>query len=93
MKELEQDILKKVKNFDKDAFHQLFSNFYDTLFRFVVYKIKDSDLAKYFTGNLFKSLEKESSSGAAKIFLFTYCAYIYKLMLGITPSINLKASF
>ena len=46
MKELEQDLLKKVKNSDKDAFHQLFSNFYDTLFRFVVYKVKDSDLAE-----------------------------------------------
>ena len=46
MKELEQDLLKKVKNSDKDAFHQLFSNFYDSLFRFVVYKVKDSDLAE-----------------------------------------------
>ena len=49
MKELEQDLLKKVKNSDKDAFHQLFSNFYDTLFRFVFYKIKDSDLAVSYT--------------------------------------------
>ncbi|MEL1223199.1 MAG: RNA polymerase sigma-70 factor [Candidatus Neomarinimicrobiota bacterium] len=46
MKELEQDLLKKVKNSDKNAFHQLFSNFYDILFRFVVYKVKDSDLAE-----------------------------------------------
>ena len=46
MKELEQDLLKKVKNSDKSAFHQLFSNFYDTLFRFVVYKVKDSDFAE-----------------------------------------------
>ena len=46
MKESEQDLLKKVKNSDKDAFHQLFSNFFDTLFRFVVYKVNDSDLAE-----------------------------------------------
>ena len=46
MKKLEQDLLRKVKESDKDAFHQLFFNFYDTLFRFVVYKVKDSDLAE-----------------------------------------------
>ena len=46
MKESEQDLLKKVKNSDKDAFHQLFSNFFDTLFRFVVYKVNESDLAE-----------------------------------------------
>ena len=62
MKELEQDLLKKVKNSDKDAFHQLFSNFYDTLFRFVVYKVKDSDLAEDISQETFLRVWKKRAN-------------------------------
>ena len=62
MKESEQDLLKKVKNSDKDAFHQLFSNFFDTLFRFVVYKVKDSDLAEDISQETFLRVWKKRAS-------------------------------
>ena len=58
MTEKEKILLKKVKESDKDAFQQLFSDFHDALFRFVIYRVQDSDLAGHHTGNIFKGLEK-----------------------------------
>ena len=74
MKELEQDLLKKVKNSDKNAFHQLFSNFYDTLFRFVVYKIKDSDLADDISQETFLRVWKRRASLVPQKFFFSLIA-------------------
>ena len=42
-------LLKKVKASDKKAFKELFYNFHDTLFRFVLYKIQDRDIAEDIT--------------------------------------------
>ena len=53
MREQEQLLLQQVKNSDKSAFQQLFSNFYDTLYRFVIYRIKDADLADDITQETF----------------------------------------
>jgi hypothetical protein len=41
MAEQEHLLLQKIKESDKIAFHQLFSNFYDSLFRFVAYLERD----------------------------------------------------
>ena len=76
MKELEQDLLKKVKNSDKDAFHQLFSNFYDTLFRFVVYKVKDSDLAEDISQETFLRVWKKRTSLVSQKSFFSLIARI-----------------
>ena len=46
MAEQEQILLQGVKNSDKTAFHKLFSDFHDTLFRFVAYRVQDADLAE-----------------------------------------------
>ena len=46
MAEQEHLLLQKIKESDKTAFHQLFSNFYDSLFRFVIYRVQDRDLAE-----------------------------------------------
>tara|TARA_B000000557_G_scaffold263106_1_gene265222 strand:+ start:187 stop:732 length:546 start_codon:yes stop_codon:yes gene_type:complete len=46
MAEYEKLLLQKVKQSDKNAFHQLFSDYHDTLFRFVIYRVRDSDLAE-----------------------------------------------
>jgi len=53
MAEHEQLLLQKVKESDKNAFHQLFSDYYDTLFRFVIYRVHDSDLAEDITQETF----------------------------------------
>ena len=55
-------LLIKVKNSDTLAFKKLFSDYHDTLFRFVIYKTRDSDLAEDITQETFlrvwKSREK-----------------------------------
>ena len=76
MKELEQDLLKKVKNSDKDAFHQLFSNFYDSLFRFVVYKVKDSDIAEDISQETFLRVWKKRTDLAPEKSFFSLIARI-----------------
>lgn len=53
MIEKEQRILQNVKNSDKKSFKKLFLNYHDSLFRFVVYKTKDSDLAEDITQETF----------------------------------------
>ncbi|MBC8466988.1 MAG: RNA polymerase sigma-70 factor [Candidatus Marinimicrobia bacterium] len=59
MAEQEQTLLEQVKKSDKVAFHQLFSNFHDTLFRFVVYRVQDSDLAEDITQETFLRVWKK----------------------------------
>ena len=53
MAEQEQILLQGIKNSDKTAFHQLFSDFHDTLFRFVAYRVQDGDLAEDITQETF----------------------------------------
>ena len=61
MKEQEKILLEKVKNSDQNAFHQLFSDFHDNLFRFVVYRVQDSDLAEDITQETFLRVWKKES--------------------------------
>jgi RNA polymerase sigma-70 factor (ECF subfamily) len=49
----EQEILQNVKNSDKKSFKKLFTNYHDNLFRFVFYKVKDSDIAEDITQETF----------------------------------------
>ena len=46
MPEAEIQLLTDVKNSDKNAFHKLFNQYHDTLFRFIVYRVHDDDLAQ-----------------------------------------------
>jgi len=65
MAEQEQILLQGVKNSDKTAFHKLFSDFHDTLFRFVAYRVQDADLAE----------------DIEKIFFFTDCPHQHQSLL------------
>ena len=58
----EKNLLTKVKNSDKTAFQQLFSDFHDTLFRFVAYRVQDSDLAEDITQETFLRVWKNRKS-------------------------------
>ena len=62
MKEQEKILLEKVKKSDQNAFHQLFSDFHDNLFRFVVYRVQDSDLAEDITQETFLRVWKKRKS-------------------------------
>ena len=42
----ESTLIKKVKNSDENAFHILFNEFHDSLFRFIVYKVQDGEIAQ-----------------------------------------------
>ena len=53
MVEQENILLERVKQSDKDAFHQLFTHFHDILFRFIVYRVHDPDLAEDITQDTF----------------------------------------
>lgn len=46
-------LLKKIKDSDKNAFKELFFSYHDTLFRFVLYKIQDNDIAEDITQETF----------------------------------------
>ena len=46
MSDGELTLLQNVKNSDKAAFKQLFHQYYPTLFRFVVFRVHDEDLAE-----------------------------------------------
>ena len=49
----ESILIEKVKNSDENAFQKLFYNFYDILFRFVLYRINDEDIASDITQETF----------------------------------------
>tara|TARA_B100000214_G_scaffold286811_1_gene216444 strand:+ start:7906 stop:8451 length:546 start_codon:yes stop_codon:yes gene_type:complete len=62
MTDTEQILLQKIKKSDKAAFHKIFSNYYDALYRSVVYRLKDSDLAEDITQETFLRVWKSRNS-------------------------------
>ena len=72
MSEQEKDLLLRVKNSDKKAFQNLFSNYHDTLFRFVAYRVRDSDLAEDITQETFFRVWKKRSSLIPKKSFFVH---------------------
>ncbi len=76
MAEQEQILLRQVKNSDKNAFHQLFSDFHDTLFRFVVYRVQDADLAEDITQETFLRVWRTRDSIQPKKSFFSLIARI-----------------
>ena len=61
----------------KSAFHQLFSSFYDTLFRFVVHKVKDSDLAEDISQETFLRVWEKRAGLLLEKSFFSLIARIY----------------
>ena len=76
MSEKEKDLLSRVKNSDKKAFQNLFSSYHDTLFRFVAYRVRDSDLAEDITQETFLRVWKKRSSLIPKKSFFSLIARI-----------------
>jgi len=76
MAEQEQLLLQRVKDSDKKAFHQLFSDFHDTLFRFVVYRVQDSDIAEDITQETFLRVWRTRESIQPKKSFFSLIARI-----------------
>ena len=76
MAEQEKILLEKVKQSDKNAFHRLFSDFHDTLFRFVAYRVQDGDLAEDITQETFLRVWRTRESLMPKKSFFSLIARI-----------------
>ena len=65
----EKTLIKNVKDSNKSSFQKLFYQYYDQLFRFVVYRVKDADLAKDISQETFLRIwEKRESLQPEKSF-------------------------
>ena len=58
----EKTLIKNVKNSKKSSFQKLFFQFHDQLFRFVVYRVQDTDIAKDITQETFLRIWKKRRS-------------------------------
>ena len=65
----EKILIRNVKNSKKRSFQKLFYQFHDQLFRFVVYRVQDADIAKDITQETFLRIwEKRESLQPEKSF-------------------------
>ena len=65
----EKTLIRNVKNSKKSSFQKLFFQFHDQLFRFVVYRVQDADIAKDITQETFLRIwEKRGSLQPEKSF-------------------------
>ena len=65
----EKKLIRNVKNSKKNSFQKLFFQFHDLLFRFVVYRVQDTDIAKDITQETFLRVwEKRESLQPEKSF-------------------------
>ena len=65
----EKTLIKNVKDSNKISFQKLFYQFHDQLFRFVVYRVQDADIAKDITQETFLRIwEKRESLQPEKSF-------------------------
>ena len=65
----EKKLIRNVKNSKKNSFQKLFFQFHDQLFRFVVYRVQDTDIAEDITQETFLRVwEKRESLQPEKSF-------------------------
>ena len=76
MIEKESELLEKIKTSDKKAFKQLFYGYHDSLFRFVLYKIKDRDISEDIVQETFLRVWKTRSKLKPKKSFFSLIARI-----------------
>ena len=72
----EKTLIKNVKNSSRNSFQKLFYQFHDQLFRFVVYRIQDADIAKDITQETFLRIWKKRESLKPKKSFFSLLARI-----------------
>tara|TARA_S200000501_G_C20728840_1_gene701879 strand:+ start:282 stop:827 length:546 start_codon:yes stop_codon:yes gene_type:complete len=58
----EKTLIRNVKNSKKSSFQKLFYQFHDQLFRFVVYRVQDTDIAKDITQETFLRIWQKRES-------------------------------
>ena len=68
-------LIANVKDSNSSSFKKLFHQFHDQLFRFVVYRVQDADIAKDITQETFKNMEEKTITTAREI-IFSLLARI-----------------
>ena len=76
MNDTDYQLLKDLKSSNKQAFKTLFFNYHDTLFRFVCYRISDTDIADDITQETFLRVWNNRFSIEPKKSFFSYIARI-----------------
>jgi len=72
----EKTLIRNVKNSKKSSFQKLFYQFHDQLFRFVIYRIQDPDIAKDITQETFLRVWEKRESLQPKKSFFSLLARI-----------------
>jgi len=72
----EKILIRNVKNSKKSSFQKLFYQFHDQLFRFVVYRVQDADIAKDITQETFLRIWEKRESLQPKKSFFSLLARI-----------------
>ena len=72
----EKKLIRNVKNSKKSSFQKLFFQFHDQLFRFVVYRVQDTNIAKDITQETFLRVWEKRESLQPKKSFFSLLARI-----------------
>ena len=72
----EKTLIRNVKNSKKSSFQKLFFQFHDQLFRFVVYRVQDTDIAEDITQETFLRVWEKRESLQPKKSFFSLLARI-----------------
>ena len=72
----EKTLVRNVKNSKKSSFQKLFYRFHDQLFRFVVYRVQNADIAKDITQETFLRIWEKRESLQPKKSFFSLLARI-----------------
>ena len=72
----EKTLIEKVKDSSQSSFQKLFYQFHDQLFRFVVYRVQDVDIAKDITQETFLRIWEKRESLQPKKSFFSLLARI-----------------
>ena len=72
----EKTLIKNVKDSNRRSFQKLFYQFHDQLFRFVVYRVQDADIAKDITQETFLRIWTKRKSLQPKKSFFSLLARI-----------------
>ena len=80
MKNKDQKLLSCLKESDKDSFRELFSKYHQSLFNFVLYRLKDEVIADDIVQETFLRVWNHRNSIKPNQSFFSYIAKISKIL-------------
>ncbi|MFL3044209.1 MAG: RNA polymerase sigma factor [Candidatus Neomarinimicrobiota bacterium] len=76
MAQKDQELLTRLRESDRDAFRDLFTKYHQSLFNFIVYRVKDEAIADDIVQDTFLRVWKHKTSLKPKESFFSYIAKI-----------------